>query len=80
MMRMMFRYSDVECKYTKLGKDGFYSYVKYEDIEDPDGELYYMAHTYDTSCWNDPGFGCAFPVDNEKQAEFIPDHWYAFEQ
>lgn len=80
MMRMMFRYSDIECKYTKLGKDDFYVYVAYEDIEDPDGELYYMSHTYDSSKWNVPGFGCAFPVDNQKQAEFVPDHWYDFEQ
>ncbi len=79
MMRMMFRYSDIECKYTKLGKDDFYTYVAYEDIEDPDGELHYMSHNYDSSKWNVPGFGCAFPVDNQKQAEFAPDKWYAFE-
>ena len=80
MMRMMFRYSDVECMYTKLGKDDFYVYVAYEDIEDPDGELYYMSHMYDSSKWNVPGFGCAFPVDNLKQAEFVPDGWYDFEK
>lgn len=80
MLRMMFRYSDIECKYTKLGKDDFYVYVAYEDIEDPDGELHYMSHHYDSSKWNVPGFGCAFPVDNQKQAEFVPDNWYAFER
>ncbi len=79
MMRMGFRYSDVESTYTRLGKDSFFKYTPYEACEDPDGELYYMSHEFDTCRWNDPGFGIAFPLDCEKQAEFIPDHWYEFE-
>lgn len=80
LMRMQFRYSDIETKHTLLANDDFYQYTAYENSEDPTGELYYMSHNYDSSKWNIPGFGCAFPVDNEKQAEFIPDHWYAFEK
>ena len=79
MMRMGFRYSDVECTHTLIGKDDFYIYVAYEECNDPTGELYYMSHTFDSCRWNDPGFGIMFPLDCKKQAEFTPDHWYAFE-
>jgi len=80
MMRMGFRYSDVECFYTKIGKDDFFRYVPYEECDDPTGELYYMSHHFDSSRWNDPGFGIMLPLDCKKQAEFVPDHWYAFEK
>ena len=79
MMRMGFRYSDVECFYTLLGKDDFFKYVPYEECEDPEGELYYMSHHFDSSRWNDPGFGIMLPLDCKKQAEFVPDYWFAFE-
>ena len=79
MMRMGFRYSDVECFYTIIGKDDFFRYVPYEECEDPEGELYFMSHYFDSSRWNDPGFGIMLPLDCKKQAEFIPDDWYNFE-
>jgi hypothetical protein len=79
MFRMAFRYSDIECRYTKLGRDDFFRYTPYEECEDPTGELYYMSHAFDSSRWNDPGFGIGLPLDCQKQAEFIPDHWYEFE-
>lgn len=79
MMRLGFRYSDVECFYTIIGKDDFFRYVPYEECEDPEGELYYMSHHFDSSRWNDPGFGIMLPLDCKKQAEFIPDDWYKFE-
>ena len=79
MMRLGFRYSDVECFYTIIGKDDFFRYVPYEECEDPEGELYFMSHHFDSSRWNDPGFGIMLPLDCRKQAEFIPDDWYNFE-
>lgn len=79
MMRMGFRYSDIECTNTVIGKDDFFVYVRYEECEDPEGELYYMSHNYDSCRWNDPGFGIMLPLDCKKQAEFIPDRWYDFE-
>ena len=79
MMRMGFRYSDVECVYTLLGRDDFFRYVPYEECEDPSGELYYISHNFDSSRWNDPGFGIMLPLDCKKQAEFASDHWYEFE-
>ena len=79
MMRMGFRYSDVECFYTILGKDDFFRYVPYEECDDPTGELYYMSHNFDSCRWNDPGFGIMLPLDCKKQADFVPDRWYEFE-
>lgn len=78
MMRMGFRYSDIECAHTILGRDDFFRYVKFEECEDPTGELYYISHNFDSCKWNDPGFGIAFPLDC-KESDFQPDHWYAFE-
>ena len=79
MMRMEFRYSDVECQYTKLRGQQGQVYSTLEICDDPTGELYYMSHRFDTSKWNDPGFGIMLPLDCKKQAEFVPDHWYEFE-
>lgn len=78
MFRMSFRYSDVEGANTKLGRDDFFKYTPYEVCEDPTGELYYMSHAFDSSRWNDPGFGIGLPLDCE-ESNFQPDHWYAFE-
>lgn len=78
MFRLSFRYSDVESTYTKLGRDDFFMYTPYEACEDPTGELYYISHAFDSSRWNDPGFGIAFPLDCA-ESDFQPDHWYSFE-
>ena len=78
LMRMEFRYSDLECSVTDMFDDT--NYKQYESCADPTGELYYMSHNYDSKKWNNPGFGIMFPLDCEKQAEFVPDHWYNFEK
>lgn len=78
MVRMAFRYSDIECEQTTIGKVA-QRYTPYEVCNDPTGELYYMSHNFDSCRWNDPGFGIMLPLDCEKQAEFVPDHWYTFE-
>lgn len=79
MFRLGFRYSDVEGANTKLGRDDFFQYTPYEECSDPTGELYYISHAFDSSRWNDPGFGIALPLDCQQEAEFTPDHWYFFE-
>ena len=80
MMRMQFRYSDVECQHTKhRGQEG-QVYTVMENCYDPTGELYYMSRNFDSSYWNDPGYGIMLPMDNTKLADFIPDHWYSFER
>ena len=78
MLRMAFRYSDIECRETTIGKID-QEYKPYEECNDPTGELYYMSHHFDSCHWNDPGFGIMLPLDCKKQAEFVPDTWYAFE-
>ncbi len=80
MMRMQFRYSDVECIHTKhRGQEG-QVYTVMENCYDPTGELYYMSRNFDSCYWNDPGYGIMLPMDNKKLADFVPDHWYQFEQ
>ena len=77
LFRMGIRYSDLECAVTDMLDDT--NYKQYESCSDPTGELYYMSHNFDSKKWNNPGFGIMFPLDCEKQKEFVPDHWYTFE-
>ncbi len=77
LLRLVLRYSDLECKVTDMVDDT--NYKQLETCPDPTGELYYMSHNFDSKTWNNPGFGIMLPLDCEKQAEFVPDHWYAFE-
>ena len=78
MLRMALRYSELECRYTKIRDDSQYSDL--EVCQDPSGELYYMSHSFDSYHWNETGCGIMLPLDCEKEAEFIPDQWYAFEK
>lgn len=78
LFRMVLRYSDLECAVTDMVDDTNYKVM--ETCSDPTGELYYMSHGYDSFRHNKPGFGIMLPVDCEKQAEFVPDHWYDFEK
>lgn len=78
LFRMGLRYSDLECAVTDMVDDT--NYKQYESCPDPTVELYYMSHNYDSKKWNNPGFGIMFPLDCEKQAEFVPNYWYAFEK
>ena len=79
MMRMEFRYSDLECAHTTIGKVE-QKYKVYEVCDDPSGELYYMSHHFDSCRWNNPGFGIMLPLDCELQAEFQSNDWYEFEK
>lgn len=77
MLRMALRYSELECRYTEVLND-----TKYTDLEackDPTGELYYMSHNFDSYHWNETGCGIMLPLDCQKEADFTPDTWYAFE-
>lgn len=78
MLRMGFRYSDIECANTTIGKVA-QAHTPLESCSDPTGELYYMSHNFDSSNWNNPGFGIMLPLDCQKEAEFAPDRWYSFE-
>ena len=76
MMRMEFRYTDVECRESIPRHYG--AYYPLHRWEDPTGELWYMSR-FDSFKHNDPGFGITIPVDIEKDRGFIPDRWYDFE-
>ncbi len=73
MMRMAFRYSDLETRQPER--------KKYEDIKlytiPERGELLYMQRNFDTYQGND-GFGICIPVTGEDNG-FVPDKWYLFE-
>lgn len=78
MLRMALRYSHLECTQTGIRDDS--NYTDLESCPDPTGELYYMSHSFDSYHYNDPGFGLMLPLDCKKEADFIPDKWYAFEK
>ena len=80
LMRLEFRYSDLECRHTALYHQQGQRYTPYEVCDDPTGELYYMSRNFDSSRWCNPGLGIMFPLEGEKQNEFVPDYWYLFEQ
>lgn len=77
LFRLGLRYSEVECRNTTVVDDR--NYKEMEPCKDPTGELYYMSHAFDSYRWNKTGMGLMLPLDCEKEAEFTPDHWYAFE-
>ncbi|MBQ9976557.1 MAG: DUF4838 domain-containing protein [Clostridia bacterium] len=76
MMRMAFRYTDVECRESiPRHYGGYYPLHRWDD---PTGELWFMSR-YDSFKHNDPGFGITIPVDIERDKGFVPDRWYDFE-
>ncbi len=77
MMRMAFRYSDVEVAENRK-KDPKEEYSSLKKYEDPTGELAYMTK-FSSFIVNDPGYGITIPVDCEDRG-FVPDRWYSFEK
>lgn len=75
LMRMAFRYSDIET--ADPGHSQKYAWVL--PYEDPTGELAYMATRFDSFYHNYTGYGIAFPVSNTDVKDFRPDKWYCFE-
>ena len=76
MMRMEFRYSDLECREDYSMDEMGYKQLKVFTTPER-GELFYMRDNFDTytSC---DGYGIMIPVDGEP-APFEPDYWYMFE-
>jgi len=75
MMRMVFRYSDLE--YHDPGHHKRYSRLL--EYEDKTGELAYMATKFDSFAHNYTGYGIAFPLSNKDTKDFQPNKWYIFE-
>lgn len=75
LMRMAFRYSDIET--SDKGSRQPYAWVL--PYEDPTGELAYQAVNFDSFYHSKTGYGIAFPVQNTDTKGFVPDKWYLFE-
>lgn len=76
LMRMVFRYSDLELnnpRYT-TERTGIIS-----DALDESGELWYMHSNFDSFKSGKEGYAIAIPVSKTATNEFIPDKWYIFE-
>ena len=76
LMRMAFRYSDLECREKYEDDETGYKNLKHYDIPER-GELLYMQKHFDTYVSGD-GFGIMIPVEGEDNG-FTPDKWYDFE-
>ena len=76
LMRMTFRYSDIETKEEYENDEKGYRTNKIYKIEER-GELLYMRRHFDT--YNSAkGYGIMIAVDGEDNG-FTPDKWYEFE-
>ena len=73
MIRMAFRYSDLETREEYAMDEKGFKALKHYDIPER-GELLYMQEKFD-SFVSQAGFGIAVPVEGEP-APFTPDNWY----
>ena len=76
LMRMTFRYSDLECREKYENDESGYKALKHYDIPER-GELLCMKRKFD-SYESHGGFGIMIPVEGEDNG-FSPDKWYEFE-
>ena len=76
LMRMAFRYSDLECREKYEDDETGYKNLKHYDIPER-GELLYMQKHFDTYVSRE-GYGIMIPVEGEDNG-FTPDKWYDFE-
>lgn len=76
LMRMAFRYSDLECRENYEEDESGYKALKHYDIPER-GELLYMQKNFDSYASHD-GYGIMIPVEGEDNG-FTPDKWYDFE-
>ncbi len=78
LMRMVFRYTDLE---TKEEASTIIQYHAVRNYPNAPAELLYMTE-FDSFWKNDPGYGIDIPLTEEnREVEFIPenDKWYCFE-
>lgn len=76
LMRMAFRYSDIETREDHTNDEIGFRTFKHYDIPER-GELLYMKRNFDTFD-SYAGYGIMIPVEGEDNG-FNPDYWYAFE-
>ena len=78
LMRMAFRYSDLECRSDFRTDETGYKQLKV--FTSPErGELLYMRDNFDSYAHPEgDGFGISIPMTGEPM-DFTPDNWYFFE-
>lgn len=76
LLRMAFRYSDLECREEYEMDEKGYRQLKHYDIPER-GELIYMRDHFDSFVSGD-GYGIDIPVEGEDNG-FEPDIWYFFD-
>lgn len=75
LLRMVFRYTDVETA-EKLSKREEFNIVE-KDYDDANGELSKMSQ-FDSFWKNNPGYGIMIPVESHNEYN-VNDKWYNFE-
>ena len=76
LMRMAFRYTDLETREEHANDESGYQQLKHYDIPER-GELLYMRDHFDSFISGD-GYGIDIPVEGEDNG-FKPNIWYFFE-
>jgi len=76
LMRMVFRYSDLEVTSEKLDVTVPHVITK---AADETGELWYMNDNFGSYLTDKEGYGVAFGVQKLSDAVYEPDYWYDFE-
>ena len=76
LLRMAFRYSDLETREEHVNDESGYQQVKYYVIPER-GELFYMRDHFDSFISGD-GYGIDIPVTGEP-CDFEPNIWYEFD-
>ena len=77
MMRMVFRYSDLEVMSEKLDVPGPSTISKAADTT---GEIWYVHENFGSYLIDQEGHAIAFAVKKRSDATFVPnDKWYDFE-
>lgn len=77
LMRMVWRYTDLEVNNPQLEDDGTKQYITL--ASDETGELWYMSSNFDSFISGKEGFGISIPALKRSDAVFNPDKWYIFE-
>ena len=75
LMRMAFRYSDLETQ--QEGAEEQYPYQALKEYSNVSEELLYMTE-FDSFQHHNPGYGIMIPVAG-KSTTYTPDEWYQFE-
>lgn len=76
MMRMAFRYTDLEVSGIREEDE---TIATISESEDPTGEMWYLYEHFDSFKSGKEGYGIAFPVKKKCEVSFRPNLWYQFE-